>query len=71
MWWGCEPAVVEGGTRHYEELGESYLNPALLLRLEAIIFGLRSIDGNSLAWGSEIVGATNGRPLSVLHLCDG
>lgn len=46
----------------------TYLNPALLLHVKAIVLGLGAVDSDPLARRSELIGGTDGQSLPVLHL---
>jgi hypothetical protein len=48
----------------------TYVNPAFLLHVKGVVLGLGAIDGNSLTGRGYIISAADGRPLSILHLCE-
>lgn len=46
----------------------TYLDPTLFLHFEAIVLGLGSIDGDSLARRRQLVSTADGWALPLLHL---
>lgn len=63
-------AVGHPSTRNGICCRVTYFNPAFLLHIKGVILCLGAIDSNSFARRSYFIGAADGRPLSILHLCD-
>jgi hypothetical protein len=65
------PRFARGWDEEQEEAWcDTYVDPGLFLHLESVVLDFGSINGNSLTRGSQIIGAADGRPLPVLHLCE-